>query len=212
MIGHNLLRYNLPNRKFYTFDFEGDLNTNFSTPFQLSFIISTGTKIEKQFDFYLKWKDLNISEFVKKYAHYDEYRMDKHGVPPEEAFEVFSKYIYDPEYSGIGANVLGFDCALAYNCLKRLGMKHDYEFLKRIYDTNALFKLYKLGIKPDNNNLLAQQFSLNFFRQKGLKSNVTYVAKEFGLEIDETRTHDGLYDCEVIKNNFFELIKKIDIE
>jgi hypothetical protein len=83
--------------------------------------------------------------------------------------------------------------------------------MKRCYDINALFKGYKLNKKPDNDNLLAYQLSLNTFKQKGLKSSVGFVAKEFGIEFDETRMHDGAYDCWVMWQNFLALVKKIDI-
>lgn len=212
MISGNLLKYNLEDKKFVTFDFEGDLNLFYSTPFQLGFTVSQGKKIIEEYDFYIKWPNLHISNFVKKYAHYNEARMIKDGLPPLEVFNVFEKYMNNPEYHYVGANILAFDTMLMYNCLKRLGLKHSYDFLNRTYDVNALFKLYKLGIKPNNDDLLSQQYSMNDFKLKGLKSNVAYVAKEFGVEFDENKMHDGAYDCRVISSNFFELIKRIDIK
>jgi DNA polymerase III epsilon subunit-like protein len=212
MISGDLLRYNLENKKFVTFDYEGDLNLFYSTPFQLGFTISEGNKIIKEYDFYIKWPDIFISNFVKKYAHYDPERMRQNGVSPLEVFSIFEKYINNPDYHYIGANILAFDTILTYNCFKKLGLKHNYDFLNRVYDVNALFKLYKLGIKPNNEDLLAQQYSINDYKLKGLKSNVAYVAKEFGIEFDENRMHDALTDVKVIASNFFELIKRIDIK
>lgn len=211
MISGDLLRYNLENKKFIVFDYEGDLNLFHSTPFQLGFIVIEGKKIIKEYDFYIKWPDLFISDFVKKYAHFDERRMEKYGIDPMEVFGLFEKYINNPEYYYIGANILAFDTILTYNCFKRLGLPYNYDFLDRVYDTNALFKLYKLGIKPNNEDLLAQQFSANDLKLKGLKSNVSHVAKEFGIDFDENKMHDGSYDVQIIAQNFFELIKKIDI-
>ncbi len=211
MISGDLLRYNLENKKFVVFDYEGDLNLKFTTPFQLGFLVFEGKKIVKEYDFYIKWPDLYISDFVKKYAHFNPQRMDKEGVDPMEAFGIFEKYINNEEYYYVGANVLSFDTMVTYNCLKKLNLPHSYDFLNRVYDVNALFKLYKLSIKPNNDDLLAQQYSANDLVLKGLKSNVTYVAKEFGIEIDESKMHDGSYDCQVIAKNFFEMIKRIDV-
>lgn len=212
MINGDLLRYNLENKKFVVFDFEGDLNLYFSTPFQLGFIVYHGNQIQKEYDFYIKWPNLYISDFVKQYAHYNPHRMEREGKDPKEVFEIFGQFLNNPEYNIVGANILSFDCNLAYNCFKRLGMKHNWDFLARCYDTNPLFKGYKLDVKPDNNNLLAYQYSMNSILRKGLKSNVGHVAKEFGIPFDEARMHDGIYDCDIIGKNFFELIKKIEIK
>ena len=212
MISGDLLKYNLENKKFVTFDYEGDLNLFHSTPFQLGFIVWEGKKVIKEYDFYIKWPDLFISNFVKKYAHYNPDRMANEGVSPNQVFSIFSEYINNPEYYFVGANVLGFDTMVTYNCLKKLGLSHSYDFLNRTYDVNALFKLYKLGIKPNNDDLLAQQYAANDLKLKGLKSNVAYVAKEFNIEFDESRMHDALTDVKVIAANFFELIKRIDIK
>src|SRR5579864_4356863 len=131
MIDSNFLRYNLQNKKFICYDYEGDLNLHFTTPFQLGFAIIENGKIVKEYDFYLKWKDLHISTFVKKYAHFNADRMDKEGVDPIEAFTIFEKYINNPEYYSIGANVLGFDTMVSYRCLQKLGLPHSWDFLNR---------------------------------------------------------------------------------
>lgn len=212
MDDQNLLKFNLDKKKFVVFDFEGELNLFYSTPFQLGFIVLEGKKIVEEHDYYIKWPNLRISNFVKQYAGFIPSRMEKEGKDPLEVFTKFEKYVNNPDYILVGANVLGFDTMLTYNCLKRLGLKHSYDFLNRVYDVNALFKCYKLGWKIDNENLLAQQYSANDLKVKGLKSNVSFVAKEFGIPFDEERMHDGLYDTRIISQNFFELIKKIDVK
>lgn len=211
MIEDNSLRYNIHNKKFVVFDYEGDLNLFFSTPFQLGMAVYHGTKLVSEHDFYIKWDNLYISDFVKKYAHYSAARMKSDGKNPIEVFTFLNQFLTDPQYLLVGANILSYDCPLTYNCLKRLGLPHSYDFLNKCYDVNALFKGYKLGLKPDNNNLLAYQLSMNSWKQRGLKSNVGYVAKEFKIECDEDKLHDGVYDVKIIAQNFLELIKKINI-
>lgn len=211
MIDGDLLRYNIKDKKIVVFDFEGDLNLIYSTPFQLSFSIYEGTILKKPYDYYIKWPDLYISDFVKNYAHYNPKRMEKEGVNPHEVFTEFAKYIYNESYLIVGANILSFDIPLLYNCFKRLGLRHDWSFLNRVYDNNALVKGMKLDAKIDRENLLAYQLSMNSIKQKGLFSSVGRVAKEFGIEFDDKKAHDGSYDVDIISKTFFELIKKIEI-
>lgn len=212
MDDQNLLKFNLDKKKFIVWDFEGELSLYYGTPFQLGFLIIEGKNIIEEHDYYIKWKNLRISNFVKQYAHYDPVRMEKEGKDPMEVFSVFGKYLNNKEYYSVFANGFGFDTMLAYNCLKRLGLKHDYEFLNRCYDTNALFKIMKLGWKVDNQNLLAQQYSANDLKIKGLKSNVSFVAKEFGIPFDENNMHSALLDVKIIWRNFCEIIKRVEIK
>lgn len=212
MIGNDLLKYNIDNKKFIVFDFESNLNLFFSTPFQLGFLICEGKNIKEEYDFYIKWPDLWVSDEVKKITHYNKERMEKEGKDPKEIFSIFEKYINNSEYYIVGANILGFDTMLLYNCLKRLGLKYNYEFLNRCYDVNALFKAYKLGLKPNYDHFLAWQYSINDFKRRGLKSSVSYVAKEFKISFDEENLHDGLNDCKLTWQNFLQLIYKIDVK
>lgn len=212
MINEDALKYHVNNKKFICFDFEGNLNLFFGTPFQLGYVIYEGRNIVSEHDYYIKWPDLQISQKVKEITRYSPNRMEKEGRNPKEVFSEFIKYLNNPEYLIVGANILNFDTVLLYNCLKRLDLNPNYNFLKRIYDVNAIFKGYKLELKPDHDNFLAWQYSMNNYRQRGLKSNVKYVAKEFGIDFDETKLHEGLYDCLVTTKNFFELIKRIDVK
>ena len=70
----------------------------------------------------------------------------------------------------------------------------------------------KLDKKPDNDNLLAWQLSMNSIIKKGLKSNVGYMCREFKLNLDEKQLHGGLYDCFKTWEIFLEFIKRTEIK
>lgn len=212
MISGDLIKYNLENRKFLCFDFEGNLNLHYSQPFQLAYIIYHGKRIVESNSVYIKWPKFDASRRVIQITKVDPRRVEEEGVAPEIVFEKFGKLMYDEQYSIVGANTLGFDTMVFYNCMKRLGLKHDYSFLTRVYDTMSLFKGMKLNSKPNWNNFLAWQYSMSSFIKKGLKSNVAYCAREFGIEIDENRTHEALYDCEIESKVFFTLVDKMELK
>lgn len=211
MTDSKLLRYNIDEKKFIVFDYEGELNLYYSTPFQLGFLVCDGKKIIETYDFYIKWPNLYVSDEVRKIANYNPKRMEKEGKDPKEVFTIFEQYVNNPEYHIVGANILSFDTILTYNCFKRLNLKHNWDFLKRSYDTNALFKGYKLNKKPDNDNLLSWQYNVNNTIRKNLRSSVSYIAKEFGIPFDESELHDGVNDCILTWKNFLELIKRIEL-
>ena len=215
MIGSDLLKLNLDKKKFIVFDFEcvEGLNLFYGRPHELAWCECERGEVVAEHQFYLKWpKPWNISVKAAEVTRFNEALIDEIGVDPREAFEKFRNVVYNSDYWIVGSNTLNYDIMILYNSLKRLGMDHDYSFLNRCYDINALYKAYKLGRKVNNKELLSFQFCANNFIQKGLKSNVTFMAKEFGIEVDETRTHGAEYDVFVERSIFFELIKKIDLE
>lgn len=212
MINGDLLRFNIKDKKIIFFDFEGDLNLFYGRPFEIAYSIYRGLEKQSEFCSYLKWDNMNISEDVKRITKFNEATWKEKAVHAKEIFPQFHNFIYDEEYIIAGANILGFDAILLSNLLKELGLRYDYSYLNRCYDANPLFKAYKLGIKPDNENLLAWQFSINSIVRRGLKSNVGLIAKEFGIECNEEMRHNALYDIDIEAKNFFELIKRIEVK
>ncbi len=214
-LGENLLKYNLNDKKFVVFDFEvvEGLNLFYSRPHQLSWTVYKGKSPQEVYNFYLKWETpFRISKDAARITRFSQDKIDKEGVSPIKAFDIFSQFVYNPDFYLVGSNTLNYDVMIFANSCKRIGIRNDYEFLKRCYDVNALFKAWKLNRKIDNKNLLSFQLSCNNFVRKGLKSNVGYMAKEFGFEVDETRAHEAEYDTQKEVEIFFELIKKIDLE
>ncbi len=214
MIGHELLRYNLQGKKFLVFDFENveGLNLFYSRPHELGYLIYDGQNLVSEYFSYIKWPDYRPCKEAIPIVKYKQETIDEQGRDPKEVFESFGKLIYDEQYYIIGSNILNYDVMIFFNSMKRLGLKADYSFLNRCYDVNSLFKGYKLGRKVDNENLLTYQFSCNNWVQKGLKSNLAYMCKDFQIEFDDTKLHGGAYDAQKTFEIFLNLIKKIDVK
>lgn len=212
MIESDIIKYNFDNRKFLFFDFEGDLNLFYSQPFQVAYSIYHGKKMISHKSVYIKWPKFAASKRVKVITKIDPKIVEEQGVDPFLVFQEFAELMYDKQYSIVGANTLNFDTMVFYNCLKRLGLPHDYSFLRRCYDTNALFKGWKLGKVPDYKNFLAWQYSMNSYVRKGLKSNVAYCAREFQIEVDENKAHEALYDIGIESQIFFNLVDKMNLK
>jgi DNA polymerase III alpha subunit (gram-positive type) len=213
MIDSFLLKYNISDKKTICFDVETEsLNLYYARPWQVAFVIYQGYKLIEEHSYFIKWPDIQVSKGAAEKTKFDKKKIDEIGKDPKEIMEIFGKYLYDESYILTGSNILNYDVMIFYNTMKKLGLKHDYSFLSRCYDCNALFKSYKLGLKPNYDNFLAWQFSLNNWKQKGLKSNTQVCAKEFNLPYDENLLHEALYDAKLEAQIFFELIKKIDVK
>ena len=57
---------------------------------------------------------------------------------------------------------------------------------------------------PDKNDLLAWQLRYLNYRERGLKTSQKYLLQNYGIDFDESKLHDALYDIE--KN--FEIFQK----
>ncbi len=213
MIDGDLLKYNWRNKKFVVIDSETcGLQLFYTRPFNIGIQVYQNGNLIENHDLFIKWDDYKISPELAFKVHYDKDKIDKEGQKPKEVLDILLSYLTNQQNFFVGNNVIGYDCMIFHNYAKNLGVKLGYKWLNSLYDNNCLFKAYKLNKKPDYDNFLAWQFSLNSWKQKGLKSNVGYVCKEFGIEYDKDSAHSAIYDCDKSYKIFMELIKKIDIK
>ena len=120
--------------------------------------------------------------------------------------EHFEKYLYDDDYLKVGHNILGFDIYVHNIYRKLLGLPTDYSYLNRCIDTLCLAKaIYKEIDINDSDDILAWQFKLNSFFERGMKLNLAACCKTYDVDFDPTKLHDALYD---IKKNY-EVFRKM---
>ena len=215
MIGNNLLRYNLDETRFLVFDTETEsLSLTNARPWSVGWQIYQGNKLTGTHEYYLKWKDLDVSQEAAKHTHFNPQIIKDKGRDPKEIIDLFDKYLYNPEYKIVGANLLNYDVYIHNVARLELGYKTDYSYIDRIYDTISLARAYKLGIKiPENKeDFLAFQYKMSSIKQKGLKASNSVMAKEFGLIVDDSQLHGAIYDCSLTFGVFMNLIKKIEIK
>ncbi len=216
MIGHQNLKYNLAENKFLFFDVETEgLSLCRSRPWEVSWSIFHGKNKIREHQFYLKWPELAVCKGAADVTGFNPKIIEEKGKDPKEVIDLFDKDLYNPEYKIIGANLLGFDVYMHNVSRLILGYKTDYSYIDRIYDTLALSRAYKLGIKipDDKDDFLAFQYRMLCIRKKGLKATNSAMYKELtGNEIDLTKLHQGLYDIELTSEVFFKLLDKLDIK
>ena len=209
----DLLKYTIKEKKILFFDLESNsLNLFFARPFDISFVIYHGYQKVEEKQFYVKWPGYKINEELAKKVHYNKEVIDKVGLAPKRAMEIVNEYI-NGKYDIIsGNNLLNYDSMVLYNSCKEVGTNLGYQWLRKIYDCNSIFKGMKRNLKPDFDNFLSWQLSQNNFVQRGLKSNVAYICNEFGIQYNSEELHGSIADSRLSAQIFFELIKKVELK
>lgn len=198
-IGADLLRFS--QRKVLLADFETQrLNLMADNlPFELSWAVTTHKGVLKTHSHYLKWPNFKMSPDAARITRFQQSWVDN-GDDPREILDHFESYLLDDQYDFVGQNWLGFDDSVYKQWRAALGLKPNFTYLKRLYDTNLLCRAYKMGWKPNRANLLAWQFKVMDAYKKGVKTSLGLMAKEFGMEVDETQQHGAAYD--LVLNDF----------
>lgn len=211
----NLLRYKFPTFKYLVIDTETcDLRLfglgNY--PWAIAYLVCEGDKIIEQNDYLLKWPNLKVSKDAAQITRFDPKIIDEHGLDPRFILEDIIKKLNNTDYNIVGQNILNFDCYILHHAAKELGLSLDYKWLERLLDTNCIARGWKNNQKPkENESLLAWQFRMNELRVKGIKTSNKALAKEFSLPYDEDEAHRALFDVNLSKKIFKELIWKIEI-
>jgi DNA polymerase III alpha subunit (gram-positive type) len=217
MIGGELLRFQRE-QKYLTLDTETTgLNTVYSLPFQVSFSTYTQDNNLEFHDYFIHWDDLKMSAGAKAITKFDETSYHQKAQPAKEILDIVESYIFDPQYKIAAHNYIAYDSLILGAWRRALGMKPIYDYLYqpyKVYDTVAMSKMYKKGIKPDistSNNWLAHQYRVLDFVEKGLKTSLSTMTKELNIETDVTRLHTADYDIELNAKVFKKLIWQIEV-
>ena len=136
--------------------------------------------------------------------------MQKEGFPPEEVLPTIMDWLDNADYI-VGHNILGFDIYLIKGFYEFMGK--DYNHLtERVVDTNAIARGIKYGIPYNRKeNFLAYQYKIMNTRKKGVKSNLTFLGKEFEIEHNYDLLHDALVDLRLNLKIWNKLKWQVDI-
>lgn len=195
------------------FDYETTgLSLILARPWQLAFNISKGGKIIKEEEHYIWWDNLQMPEYLKKKIHFDEAKYRRLAKPADEVFEIFEKYLYDPEYLIAGHNIIGYDLGVHYSASKVLGRWKGWSFMDRVIDTLCLARHLHNGTKPSADNFLGDCMKEIGRPPRGAKkANLGALCKEFGIEFSDQDAHDAKYDIEKNVEVLNKLIYALDI-
>lgn len=186
------------NKRYIVFDSETcHLNLYWieNRSWQWSWIKMIDNKVLSEHDYYVKWPILNVSDDAAKVTHFSHETVNNKGQDPKIVLDKLNEWILDENNYLVAHNALNFDVYMYQIHRRNLGLDYDWSFIDRIIDTNALFKGILLGIKRSpNESLLAYQYKLASFKQKGLKSSLGVMCKHYGVDYSQLEAHNGLAD------------------
>ena len=212
-IGADLLRFS--DHKLLLFDAETQrLNLlHDNLPFEWAFTEAVKNKVIRNHQYYLNWPDFRMSEDAARITRFQQSWVTN-GHDPEFVLDAWEGYALKPDVLLIGHSILGFDAYIWNLWRKALGRGPTWEFLPRMIDTNVLARAYKMGWKPDTSSpeaFLAWQYKVMNTPVKGVKTNLTQMCKDLGVEIDETKTHSAGYDLFINLQVYWKLVNVMEI-
>lgn len=209
----NLLRHDRTS-KFLYIDFESYnlcLHRDFNAPWQAGLILVQNNQVLNSRELLFNWGGkYAMKQGNPSYSHYSERTIQEKGLPPKKAFDIIVEAFANCDYI-IGHNLLKFDVFILKELCALYG--GDYRaWIPRIIDTKTLALAISLNVnKTLDESLQEFQFRfLNYFK-KGLKTNLTYLCKNYNIAIDETKTHDSLYDLSLNLQVFNKQKYQLDI-
>lgn len=213
----DLLRYN-KNVKYAFLDcetFNLNLSFHFNRPWQIAIINVKGDKIVNSKDVRINWKkfapNLSIGAEAARITHFNQAIHDKLAVEPKEAFEQFWQDLHDTDHI-IMHNGLRFDLYLLRGYAEFMGVPWKF-LVNKIIDTKSMAQGIKMGIpySPKQGNFIDYQYRMSNTFVKGIKTSLITLAKEYGIEVDESKLHDALYDLEINKKVWDKMKYQIEL-
>lgn len=200
------------NQKYLVFDTETEgLNLHSSKTWQLSWIVCQGKNVIETHDKFIKHKELNIPEVVRKLTGFDWNKYNEKAESLISVWSQFEKYLFDPQYIVVGQNLLGFDVYMIAHLQRMLGEQPDYSYLPRIYDTRALGKAYREELDKPKRDFLGWQYKIMNDRSLKAKVSQNQLLKFFDIDFEEEKLHDALYDIKMCYEIFLKLKKHMDL-
>lgn len=203
---------NLKDKLILAGDFETEgLNELYSRPWQLSFCIFKNKEEIFSYSSYIKIPNLNVSDGAARATQYNELKVEQEGKDPKEVFETFWKYLYNENYIPLFHNGLGYDVQINNVMRRELGYKPDSSYVDRMLDTNAIARGLKMKMLPKKGeNFTAWQYKMLNIKAKGIRTSILALCKEFGIECDENKLHEALFDVRMSYKILQEIEKRLN--
>lgn len=209
-LGEDLLRFK-KDQLFLLPDTETEgVNLFLSRPWSIAWLTATQDEILEKHDHYIYWKDINVSRDAARITGFDRQKYFARAEPAAEILDKFESYLNDPRYLIVGHNFF-FDAEMINSWRRALGRPVNWNFLPRMICTNCLAKSHKKGIPFDRTNFLLSLFKFNSYIEKGLKTNLGQMCRDFGIELDESQQHQAGYDIKRGYEVFKKLLWSIEI-
>ena len=210
----SLLRHNRTS-KFLYLDFETYnlcLHRDFNAPWQAGLMMVQNNQVIDTKEILFNWKGkYEMSADNPSAKHYSERKIQEQGVRPVDGFNSILKEIEKCDYL-VGHNFLKFDIFILKELFALFSIKDYKSYIPKIIDTKCLALAIALNCNKSINEPLTDfQFRfLNFFR-KGLKTNLSFLSKEYGIEVKEEETHSAINDLKINIQIFNKQKYQLDI-
>lgn len=199
-------------QKYIVLDTETEgLNLLKSRPWQCSWILCQGGKVLEEFDRFIWWDDLKVSDGAAKVTGFNKRIYESKAEDPKKVWEDFSKYLYDENIKVIGQNILGFDIYMINVWKKLIGEDSDYSFIDRVIDTKALQMAIVNESPADYGNFIYWQYKWLNHRDRKIKTSQAHMLKHYEIDHDPDMLHDALYDVEMTYKIFLKQQFKIEL-
>ena len=210
-MNNSLLRFNRK-QKYIIFDTETEgLNLVKSKPWQAAWIVAEGSKIIKKYDKLIKWDNLNVSKDAARISGFDKRYYEDNAEDPKSVWKEFSKYLYDDSYLIVGQNLLGFDVYMIDVWRKLIGEPLLQDYINRIIDTKAIATAIEKESPVEKKDFIYWQYRWLNHRERGLKTSQLTLLKKYGIDFDQKRLHDALYDIEMNFEIFHKQLYDIEL-
>ena len=210
-MNESLLRFDR-NQKYLVFDTETEgLNLVNSRPWQVAWIVTQGDKVLEEHDVYVGWDDLEVSKDAARVTGFSKQDYERRAIDCSDAMKKFASYLYNPDYKIVGHNLLNFDVYIVNVWRKLLNLTSDYSFIDRIIDTRSIATAISKNIPVDKENLLAWQYKMVNYIERGLKTSQATLLKRYDIPHDPKRLHDALYDIMMNYKIFRKQLYEIEL-
>ena len=173
------------------------LNFCHNVTWQVSMLETDGTKKTDERDYYIKWDtDFKISDDAKRITRYEDNFVQENGKTVKQTVPTIQKWLDKADYI-VGHNILGFDIYLIKELYKLHG--EDYKpLIPKVIDTNCIARGIKMEIPyRAGEDFTEYQYRIYNTRRKGIRSNLTALGKEFGIDHDYANLHNALVDLDL---------------
>lgn len=224
--GEDLLRFHWKDYKFCIFDYEtSDLNLmTGNLPWEIGYMTVENGKTVESHNRNMLWEDLKMSADAARITQFRWADYKARAEDPKIVLDEFEKILYDKNTVNITFNGLNFDIYLHQLWRKKLGLEPDWTFLPRSIDIIALSRAYLLGLEPPESweDFFFWQIKLvNYLsdgrtrkekkKDFGGSTSLKAMAKNLGVKVDDSKTHQGLYDVELTWAIFEKLLWKMEL-
>jgi DNA polymerase III epsilon subunit-like protein len=172
------------------------LNFQFNRPWQIAVLKVEGEMVLEEVDVMIEWDDckFKIGAGAAAVTRFNQERFDSLAISPDEAFQKFWHILQWADHI-IMHNGLRFDIYLLKGFAEYMG--EDWSFIMpKIIDTKAVAQGIKLNrpYNPAQDNWMEYQYRMANDFTKGIKTSLTVLGKENGIEHDYANLHNALVD------------------